>query len=91
MGYSVLITGDIERTIQMYHIFHNFVVMVVSEPDKTTAFWAHDLVRSPTNPAGIPVWKLFEYQFWGQSINPLGPKWTLNPEDVSIRFLFCGR
>ncbi|KAJ7129176.1 hypothetical protein C8R44DRAFT_907351 [Mycena epipterygia] len=84
MGYSVLITGDIERTIQMYHIFHHFVVMVVSEPEKTTAFWAHDLVRSPTNPGGIPVWKLFEFQFWGQSINPLGPQWTLNPEDALV-------
>jgi len=31
--------------------------------------------------SGIPIWKSFEFHFWGWADHPLGLEWTLTPED----------
>ncbi|KAK4686065.1 hypothetical protein P7C73_g4063, partial [Tremellales sp. Uapishka_1] len=32
---------------------------------------------------GIPIWKSFVFHFWKGSQSPLGPQWTLSPEDYA--------
>lgn len=43
-------------------------------------------VKSRENPGGIPIWKVFTFHFWADANHPLGPKWTLAPEDYKSVF-----
>lgn len=84
MGYSVLFAPNMERALQLYHIFHDLVKSVISFPSQVSDCWDNaECVRTSENPSGIPAWKLFSFYFWHEAPNPLGAKWTLNPEDVS--------
>lgn len=38
------------------------------------------------NPNGIPIWKLFDFNFWPGDATPLGPQWTLNPERYANKY-----
>ncbi|KAJ6615656.1 hypothetical protein B0H10DRAFT_2040487, partial [Mycena sp. CBHHK59/15] len=38
-------------------------------------------LRTEGNPSGIPAWKIFTMNFWSSADNPMGPQWTLSPED----------
>ncbi|KAJ7129165.1 hypothetical protein C8R44DRAFT_699813 [Mycena epipterygia] len=85
MGYSVLFASNMERTLQLYHIFHDLVKIVIAHPEQVKQCWANgECVRTSENPSGIPVWKLFSFYFWKEAQNPLGAKWTLNPEDYQL-------
>lgn len=42
---------------------------------------SHSCTQSAAHPSGIPSWKLFAFAFWAQPAHPLGPQWTLSPED----------
>jgi hypothetical protein len=33
------------------------------------------------NPTGIPSWKMFSFEFWAHALHPLGPHWSLAPEN----------
>ncbi|KAJ7485671.1 hypothetical protein FB451DRAFT_62866 [Mycena latifolia] len=82
MGYTVLFTLDMDSSFQLYHIFANLVKMVIANPeDATRCFNQTTCIRSAENPAGIPAWKIFSFLWWPYSVNPLGAKWTLHPED----------
>ncbi|KAF8302530.1 hypothetical protein DL93DRAFT_496127 [Clavulina sp. PMI_390] len=41
-------------------------------------------VKSPENPLGPPIWKIFTFHFWTTAHHPLGHPWTLAPEDYSL-------
>jgi hypothetical protein len=83
MGYSVLFAPNVERAVQLYHIFHDLVRVVIMHPEQVKQCWGHDAcLRTQDNPAGIPVWKIFAFHFWPGAATPLGTKWTLSPEDV---------
>ncbi|KAJ7462127.1 hypothetical protein FB451DRAFT_1140209 [Mycena latifolia] len=85
MGYSVLYAPNVERAIQLYHLFHALVRIVITHPAQANECWAHTgCARTRDNPAGIPVWKIFSFYFWHEVANPLGAKWTLNPEDYEL-------
>ncbi|KAJ7639365.1 hypothetical protein FB45DRAFT_740721 [Roridomyces roridus] len=82
MGYTVLYSPNMERNIQLYHIFHDLVKVVIADTKQTRlCWWEHDSChRSSDNPSGIPVWKILTL-FNGPDVNsPLGEKWTLSPE-----------
>ncbi|KAJ7118542.1 hypothetical protein C8R43DRAFT_94524 [Mycena crocata] len=81
LGFSVLFSSHPERTIQLYHIFEVLVKMVLCDPATTLVHWNNETVRTPDNPTGIPVWKIFSYEFFWHNSNPLGPQWTLSAED----------
>ncbi|KAJ7432305.1 hypothetical protein B0H11DRAFT_1940785 [Mycena galericulata] len=87
MGYSVLFAPNLDRAVQLYHIFHVLVKMVIMDAGQTDACWfGHDgCRRTNDNPAGIPVWKIFTFFFWMDVENPLGEKWTLSPEPYPPR------
>ncbi|KAJ7437075.1 hypothetical protein B0H11DRAFT_2108369 [Mycena galericulata] len=82
MGYSVLFAPNLERAVQLYHIFDNLVKMVIMDAGQTDDCWfSHGSCRrTDENPTGIPVWKIFTFHFWIDARNPLGEKWTLSPE-----------
>jgi hypothetical protein len=88
MGYSVLFVLNMEFAVHLYHIFGSLVKIVIATPDQSQHYFRSlTCARSAENPAGIPVWKIFSQVFWGSPANPLGKKWTLNPEDVSVTLL----
>jgi hypothetical protein len=74
-------------TVQLYHMIPDLVKAVLVEPSDTYACFkdVENCVRSSQNPDGIPLWKLFSFHFWAGRAHPLGPNWTLSPEDVSHR------
>ncbi|KAJ6477194.1 hypothetical protein C8R47DRAFT_1141030 [Mycena vitilis] len=81
MGYTVLFAHNMETLVPHYHIFANLVKMVIVSPEQADeCFASTTCARSATNPAGIPVWKIFSQYFWRGPANPLGGKWTLSPE-----------
>jgi hypothetical protein len=84
LGYTVLFASDMPAAMQLYHLFANLVKMIIVDPPQgTLCFEQEACVRSTNNPAGIPAWKIFSYLWWTHVDNPLGPKWTLSPENVS--------
>ncbi len=36
-------------------------------------------LKSPTNPHGIPLWRLLAFHYWDTPAHPLGAAWTLSP------------
>ncbi|KAJ7771080.1 hypothetical protein DFH07DRAFT_241000 [Mycena maculata] len=82
LGYSVLFAPTMDRAVQLYHIFHELVRVVIAHPEQATeCWWNGSCRRTKDNPSGIPAWKIFSFSFWQQPDNPLGEKWTLSPED----------
>ncbi|KAJ6485575.1 hypothetical protein C8R45DRAFT_997083 [Mycena sanguinolenta] len=82
MGYSVLYAHKTESAIELYQLYANLITMVIVNVDQMDWCIREEVcVRSPANPAGIPVWKLFAFHFWSGHVHPLSPKWTFSPED----------
>lgn len=75
-----------DRTIQLYQTFPHLVKAVIVEDSEAFSCFANtaDCIMSERNPGGIPAWKMFSFAFWAPPSNPLGPSWTLNPEDYTI-------
>ncbi|KAJ7249496.1 hypothetical protein B0H12DRAFT_1019592 [Mycena haematopus] len=85
MGYSVLYARSMESAIQLYHLYSNLIAMVIIETSQLEWCFQEELcMRTAANPAGIPLWKFFSFHFWASTVHPLGPKWTLSPEDYEI-------
>jgi hypothetical protein len=85
MGYSVLYATNIESALHLYYIYGHLVKMVIaSGGDIEQCAGEERCGRTAANPAGIPLWKFFAFHFWSQAAHPLGSKWTLSPEDVSL-------
>lgn len=83
MGYTYLYAEEMERTLQLYQLFPDLVKMVLMEDGWAIACFNDVLTcqKNGANPDGIPVWKVFAFYFWPHPNNPLGPRWTLAPED----------
>ncbi|KAJ7094392.1 hypothetical protein C8R44DRAFT_590286, partial [Mycena epipterygia] len=85
MGYSYLYSQSMEHTIHLYQMFPDLVRAVFSEgEDSKSCFDDTGCTMSHYNPSGIPAWKIFSVNFWVESYNPLGHKWTLSPEDYQL-------
>ncbi|KAJ7639424.1 hypothetical protein FB45DRAFT_977204 [Roridomyces roridus] len=84
MGYSVLFSSSTDRTVQLYHIFQDLVKLIIVEAEESIYMWEHDIVKTAENPSGVPGWLIFSFAFWQWIANPMGPKWTLNPEDYKL-------
>lgn len=89
MGYTFLYALNMERTVQLYQMFPHLVKVVLAEADEVEECFRNDehCVLSGRNPDGIPAWKIFTMHWWTTENNPLGHKWTLNPEDVRDQVL----
>ncbi|KAJ7022075.1 hypothetical protein C8F04DRAFT_1241033, partial [Mycena alexandri] len=81
MGYTVLFASTVEAASRIYPVFDTLVKMVIANPGQAWGCFSTRCRRSERNPNGIPPWKIFTSYFRQHSNNPLGPKWTLNPED----------
>jgi len=94
MGYTLLYTNNMERTVQLYHMMPDLIkAILVESPDTHECFEDEEnCILSSRNPDGIPVWKIFSFNFWTGADHPLGRPWTLSPEEVSrsntIRLLY---
>ncbi|CAK5275238.1 unnamed protein product [Mycena citricolor] len=84
MGYSIMYSHGGPSTIQLYQIFEKLVVMVICESTGVLELVQWGLVRDAENPSGIPIWKIFAFAWWPGGEHPLGPRWTLNPEDYIL-------
>lgn len=86
MGYSPLVTsGDYSDLVRTYRLFPDFIKVVIAEAyDVDKCYNDPACVKSPTNPLGVPIWKLLSFHFWGSPDHPLGGPWTLSPENYPV-------
>ncbi|KAJ7666149.1 hypothetical protein DFH06DRAFT_984681 [Mycena polygramma] len=87
LGYTFLYTPsqNTERMLQLYHVFRGLITTFFLEEKTTNAcFEDSRCVLSPGNPSGIPIWKMFTFNWWTGAAGPLKNKWTLNPEDYQL-------
>ncbi|KAJ7269852.1 hypothetical protein C8J57DRAFT_1323726 [Mycena rebaudengoi] len=85
LGYTYIYSPNNERTIQLYHIFRGLVKAIFLDGVDTDAcFKDPKCILSSGNPSGIPVWKMFSFNWWTGAVGPLTHKWTLNPEDYQL-------
>lgn len=77
------------RLYRLYQLFPNLVLAVIMESDWATMCFEDKIScqQNPTNPDGIPVWKIFSFHFWWHPVSPLGPRWTLSPENYTAEAL----
>ncbi|KAJ6597112.1 hypothetical protein DFH09DRAFT_112393 [Mycena vulgaris] len=91
LGAHIHIHSNNERTIQLHHIFRGLIKALFIEvasipPAEATkpCFIDPKCLLSPTNPNGIPVWKMFFFNWWPDAVGPLANNWTVNPEDYRL-------
>ncbi|KAL1746545.1 hypothetical protein HDZ31DRAFT_33955 [Schizophyllum fasciatum] len=86
MGYSAVITsGTNEDLVRTYRLFPDLVKIIIAEGwDIGACHKEPTCIQSPSNPLGVPSWKLFAFHFWGGAAHPLGGPWTLNPENYPL-------
>ncbi|KAJ7485265.1 hypothetical protein FB451DRAFT_1127392 [Mycena latifolia] len=85
LGYTYIYTPNNERSLQLYHIFRGLIKALFIEEQETNAcFNDPKCILSPQNPSGIPVWKMFSFNWWTGAVGPLASNWTLNPEDYQL-------
>jgi hypothetical protein len=85
LGYTYIYTPNNERTVQLYHVFRGLIKAIfIEEQDTNACFDDPKCMLSEHNPSGIPIWKIFSFNWWTGAVGPLANKWTLNPEDVSM-------
>jgi hypothetical protein len=81
-------------------MFRELVTLIILDASDThSCFQDQECILMGHKPYGIPAWKIFSFHFWDsvrfelarftflpvlQPDNPLGPKWTLSPEEVSF-------
>lgn len=82
MGYTYLYAQEMDRALQLYSLFPDLVKMVLMEQGDVFACFEDKITcqKNEDNPDGIPLWKIFAFYFWADTVNPLGPRWTLAPE-----------
>ncbi|KAJ7785833.1 hypothetical protein B0H16DRAFT_1488211 [Mycena metata] len=90
MGYTVLFASTVEAASRIYPVFDTLVKMVIANPGQAWGCFSTRCRRSERNPSGIPPWKMFTSYFRQHSNNPLGSKWTLNPEDHGGKNTYLG-
>nr|GAT46478.1 predicted protein [Mycena chlorophos] len=91
MGYTYIFSphwdgtehpANVHVTMEFYHMFPDLVKVIIAEAEEIEQCWYdRRCILSPENPYGIPAWKMFSWGFWAGPANPLGAKWSLNPED----------
>ncbi|KAJ6595853.1 hypothetical protein DFH09DRAFT_1244474 [Mycena vulgaris] len=85
LGYTFIYTPNNERSLQLYHVFRGLIKALFIEEQETNAcFKDPNCILSPHNPSGIPVWKMFSFNWWTGPVGPLANNWTLNPEDYRL-------
>jgi len=69
----------------MHSLFPSHVVGIIMENDFVHRCFADTkhCIKSPENPQGLPIWKLFSFYFWMDPSHPLGERWVLSPEDYA--------
>ncbi|KAJ7683009.1 hypothetical protein B0H17DRAFT_942269 [Mycena rosella] len=86
LGYTFIYTPNNERSLQLYHVFRELIkALFIEETETNACFNDPKCIMSPHNPSGIPVWKMFSFNWWTGAVGPLANNWTLNPEDVSAK------
>ncbi|KAF8311197.1 hypothetical protein DL93DRAFT_2139922 [Clavulina sp. PMI_390] len=73
----------------MYRLFTTSVPAIIMSDEHIFDCWedqAH-CVKSPQNPLGPPIWKIFTFHFWPTAAHPLGHPWTISPEDYASQIM----
>jgi hypothetical protein len=83
MGYTLLYTKfSNEHVASLYAQFPDLVKAVVMNPDMIEeCLGSTSCIKSAENPLGVPLWKIFSFNFWNSAEHPLGGAWTISPED----------
>ncbi|KAJ7151494.1 hypothetical protein C8R46DRAFT_1007409 [Mycena filopes] len=90
MGYTVLFASTVEAASRIYPVFDSLIKIVIANPGQAWGCFKTSCGRSVRSPGGIPAWKIFTSYFRQHSNNPLGPKWTLNPEPYGGENTYLG-
>jgi hypothetical protein len=88
LGYTYITTPfpSYPHMVQFYMMFPDLVKLIfVDSDDSFLCSWNKDCVISEQNPFGIPLWKMFTFNFWTGGHHPLGERWTVSPEDYAGR------
>ncbi|EJT99494.1 hypothetical protein DACRYDRAFT_117734 [Dacryopinax primogenitus] len=82
LGYTYLWFPSLSSALPTYVLFPDLVRLVLaSPPDVSHCFASQDCIKSPSNPLGPPIWKLFAFSPQGSTDTPLGAEWSLSPEE----------
>ncbi|KAJ7778290.1 hypothetical protein B0H16DRAFT_882948 [Mycena metata] len=85
LGYTFIYSPNNDRAIQLYHIFRGLITAIFTEEsDVNGCYKDPKCIQSVKNPSGIPLWKLFAWNWWTGAVGPLKNKWTMNPEDYQL-------
>ncbi|KAI0318456.1 hypothetical protein OF83DRAFT_21938 [Amylostereum chailletii] len=86
LGYTYLFADGIDHLLRLYQMFPSVVMAVFMEEGDLNECWDADTycIKTPHNPLGIPIWKIFAFSFWPGVKSPLGARWTLSPEPYSL-------
>ncbi|KAH7076325.1 hypothetical protein BKA62DRAFT_628481 [Auriculariales sp. MPI-PUGE-AT-0066] len=91
LGYTYLICDKREQMAPLYRIFPDQTVAVIAHPSWIPECMQDDsCIKSHKHPEGIPLWKILSFEFWRGPWHPLGPNWTLSPEDLNNGNTYLG-
>jgi hypothetical protein len=81
MGYTVVFAPGNDELVRTYRLFPDLVkVILLESPAIFSCFENGNCLKSPSNPRGVPIWKMLAFHFWQGSAHPLGGAWTVGPE-----------
>ncbi|EJD53467.1 hypothetical protein AURDEDRAFT_110322 [Auricularia subglabra TFB-10046 SS5] len=92
-GYTFLFAEDHRQLAEQYRIFPSLVKVIIAHAEVVhDCFRAEECIKSPRNPNGVPLWKMFTFEFWRDSYkpHPLGNAWTLAPTEYGNGHVFIG-
>ncbi|KZW03791.1 hypothetical protein EXIGLDRAFT_3583 [Exidia glandulosa HHB12029] len=93
LGYTYFFAYNHHQLADRYRMLGDLVRIVIAQSPLV-----HDCIRdpncikSPMNLLGVPLWKIFGFEFWENSYmpHPLGKPWTLSPANYRNGNFFLG-
>lgn len=93
LGYSFFFAFNHHQLAERYRMFPELVKVVIAQsPLVHDCLASPECIKSRDNPLGVPLWKLFGFEFWRDAYrpHPLGKAWTLSPANYGNGNLFLG-
>ncbi|KAF8321311.1 hypothetical protein DL93DRAFT_1635375 [Clavulina sp. PMI_390] len=85
LKYTFFFGGSADELQSIYQLLSTDILAIIMSDEHVYNCWDNPktCVKSPQNPNGLPIWKLFTFHFWSDAPHPLGNLWTLAPEDYA--------
>ncbi|KZW03789.1 hypothetical protein EXIGLDRAFT_827749 [Exidia glandulosa HHB12029] len=93
LGYTYFFAFNHDQLAERYRAFPELVKVVIAQsPLVHDCLNDPECIKSPINVLGVPLWKMFGFEFWENSYmpHPLGKPWTLSPVNYASGNTFLG-